>query len=206
MPRRGPADPGPCAWQKTNVSTPPWSVTCALNAYLPAGSVPLARIVVAVSGLVPSISTAFVFRASKAFGRPPASPLSPLIPGGPWKPRGPRAPSWASRTSGVLRRLPDVHDLRDGVLRGVPERRRAEQGDDERGGGECDGEALQGAFEASTAPRCCLPDQNRGGLRTRFVDGQHASLLPKLCQELVAQVLAKRGQGELVTLGRGLVE
>ena len=91
-PIRGPADPGPCAWHETTTSASPWSVTWALNAYLPAGSVRLARTVVAEFEVVPPMSTAFVFRASKAFGRPPASPLSPLIPGGPWNPRSPRAP------------------------------------------------------------------------------------------------------------------
>ena len=91
-PIRGPADPGPCAWHETRTSASPCRETWALNAYLPAGSVPLARTVVAVSEVVPLISTAFAFRASKAFGRPPASPLSPLTPGGPWNPRGPRAP------------------------------------------------------------------------------------------------------------------
>ena len=40
----------------------------------------------------PADVDAFVFRVSKAFGRPPVSPLSPLTPGGPWNPRGPRAP------------------------------------------------------------------------------------------------------------------
>src|SRR5207247_261291 len=91
-PRRGPADPGPCAWHETTPSPRPWSETCASNAYLPAGSVALARTVVAASGLVPLISTGVVFLASKALGSPPASPLSPFTPGGPWKPRSPRGP------------------------------------------------------------------------------------------------------------------
>jgi hypothetical protein len=40
--------------------------------------------------------------------------------------------------------FPDADNLLDGLLGGVPERRRAEQGDDERNGGEGDGEALHG--------------------------------------------------------------
>src|SRR5206468_12030032 len=63
-PRRGPADPGPCAWHETMPSPRPWSETCASNAYLPAGRVALTRTVVAVSVLVPLISTGVVLRAS----------------------------------------------------------------------------------------------------------------------------------------------
>src|SRR5262249_50677873 len=67
----------------------------------------------------------------------------------------------ASRAAGLLRGFRDAYDVPDGLLRRVPERRRPEQGNDERCGGKCDGEALQGAFEASTVPGCWLPDRER---------------------------------------------
>jgi len=73
------------------------------------------------------------------------------------EPSGPTRSSGPSRPAGLLRRLPCPNDMLDGLLSGVPERRRPEQGDDERGGGECDGEALQGALKLAPCRAVAYP-------------------------------------------------
>src|SRR5207247_4802702 len=72
----------------------------------------------------------------------------------------PARASGASRAAGRLRRLSGPDDLGHGVLGGVPERRRPEQGDDERGGGEGDCEALQCILKLAPCRAVAYPIAN----------------------------------------------
>ena len=154
------------------------------RAYLPAGSVPLARTVVAVIRGRPADVDGVRVPRLEGVREPPISPLSPLMPGGPRNPRGPRAPRGLSGrvpASTISRRTTFVT-----VFWRRSERRRTEQGDDERCGGECDGEALQGALKLAPCRGCCLPD--REGHADRCLD----LLPPRLDRSVGAARRARR--------------